>query len=274
MSGSPAPGSPPPPPPTPPQDDVLGQRGEARAGSDFVLLVFEVLLAIFLAYALILTPLYVAFSTTPDSLSAGESAVAAGFGLVFAQFIFQAVQGLFPWLVEHRRGRTLTERLRFEFKFPIDLGAGFVLAFLCSLGAYLAQTITSAAVGLENSDEASNTGIITDNEGSLWLIGLIVLIVIGAPLVEELLFRGLLLRSIEKIFGTTAGIIGSSILFMVPHVQADVTWQATVVLWSALLVVGIILAIGAVMLGRIGPTIIAHLLFNGVGVIGALAATT
>jgi len=207
------------------------------------------------------------------AIAGGEVEDQPVYSIFFGTLAFQVLQAAYPWAVSKRKGLGLKRDWGFTAKLPADMGYGVLLAVGCAVGAYVATTIAAAIVGLENSEDASNTAIVTDNQDSPWLIGLIVLIVVGAPLAEELLFRGVLLRTIQKSFGTTAGIFGSSLLFMLPHIQADATWQETVVLWSALATVGVVLAIGAVKLGRIGPTIIAHLMFNSMGVLTALAAT-
>ena len=49
---------------------------------------------------------------------------------------------------------------------------------------------------------------------------LLVLIVgVGAPIVEEIFYRGLLFRSIENRFGTWPGIIGSGVIFGSSHLR-------------------------------------------------------
>ena len=133
--------------------------------------------------------------------------------------------------------------------------------------------MVSTAVGLDpGADESSNTKIITDaaDSAALWvvLVGAVVL----APIVEELFFRGLCLRAIEKRFGTTAAVFGSTFLFTLPHF-ANPSLAGTAVLFSLIGTVGLLLALLVVKTGRLGPAVIAHALFNSVGVIGALAAT-
>ena len=99
------------------------------------------------------------------------------------------------------------------------------------------------------------------------LVAIILLVVVGAPLVEELLFRGLILRNLQRWFGATFAIVASSVLFAIPHWQPDATWQETTVLLTALGMVGLVLAIGAVMTNRLGPSVIAHFFFNAAGTI-------
>jgi membrane protease YdiL (CAAX protease family) len=142
-----------------------------------------------------------------------------------------------------------------------------LLAVCCFIGAQAATSGVAALVGLENTDDASNTDILVDNQDSIGIIGVIFLVVVVAPLVEELLFRGLILRILQKSFGSVFAIVATSILFAIPHWQVDASWQETVVLLSALGTVGLVLAIGAVITDRLGPAVIAHFFFNATGTV-------
>lgn len=260
----------PPPPPASPLPPPAGQHPQ-RTGSDIVLLVLEILLAAFLVFALIITPLFALIAgTTAESSGTSDATLSAG-AILFSLVVFQAIQGGYPWLVEARRGRELKERLRFTWKFPQDIGIGLVLAIICFFGAQITQLVVAALVGLDDTAEASNTDILEDNKGSLLLVAIIFFVVIGAPLVEELLFRGLIMRNLQRWFGSAVAIIASSFLFAIPHWQASATWQETTVLLTALGVVGLVLAIGAVLTNRLGAAIIAHSLFNAAGTIITLA---
>lgn len=91
---------------------------------------------------------------------------------------------------------------------------------------------------------------------------LVLIVAIGAPIVEELFFRGLLLRSIERRFGTAWGVIGSAAVFGVSHFE--------LLQLPALIAFGVVLALLAVRTGRLGPGIFAHMAFNTVTVIALL----
>jgi membrane protease YdiL (CAAX protease family) len=91
-----------------------------------------------------------------------------------------------------------------------------------------------------------------------------VLLVVGAPLVEELFFRGLLLRSIARRFGDRWAVAGSAVAFGLAHFEP--------LLFPALVGLGVVLAILALRTGRLGPGIWAHAAFNSVVAI-ALAAS-
>ena len=73
------------------------------------------------------------------------------------------------------------------------------------------------SVSFEQIQNDDNTQFLRDAKGSPWLYVLLVVAVIGAPLTEELLFRGLVLRAFEKRAGTLAAIVGSTALFTLLH---------------------------------------------------------
>lgn len=77
---------------------------------------------------------------------------------------------------------------------------------------------------------------------------------IGAPIAEELFFRGLVLQSLLKRFGTGWAVLGSSVLFSATHFQA--------LQFPALAAVGAVFALLVVKTGRLGPAILAHMAFN------------
>jgi len=90
-------------------------------------------------------------------------------------------------------------------------------------------------------------------------------VIVGAPIAEELFFRGLLLRAVEKRWGTAIGLIGSSVIFGITHFQA--------LQFPALTAAGLVFGGLAVRTGRLGPAILAHMAFNAVTVVNLLWLT-
>jgi membrane protease YdiL (CAAX protease family) len=89
--------------------------------------------------------------------------------------------------------------------------------------------------------------------------GFAVVVIVGASIVEELFFRGLVLRSLERRFGTGWAVVGSAAAFGVAHLQP--------LQLPALFVLGIILALLVTRTGRLGPAIAAHAAFNAATVV-------
>lgn len=190
--------------------------------------------------------------------------------LVIPTLIQQAAWFGWPFLVSKWKG--LGARLDWGWAFkPVDLGIGLGVAMIALFSAGIAAAVSSALVGLEDESLAENTQILTDLEGSPWLIGLLFVVVIGAPFSEELLFRGLILRSIEKRWGTVAGVIGSLLIFVPIHIADGGLFSGgQVVLWASIATLGLVLTMAAVMTERLAAPIIAHILINGIASAGAL----
>lgn len=92
---------------------------------------------------------------------------------------------------------------------------------------------------------------------------LVVLVVVGAPIIEELFFRGLLMRAFQSRFNDTLALVASALLFGLAHFQ--------LVTLPALVMFGLIAGYLAQRTGRLGMSVLAHAGFNAVTVITLLA---
>lgn len=79
-------------------------------------------------------------------------------------------------------------------------------------------------------------------------------VVVVAPVVEELFFRGLLLGAMQHRSGTAAAVAASSVVFGATHFQP--------LLLPALATAGAVFAVSAVRTGRLGTAIAVHAAFN------------
>ena len=175
-----------------------------------------------------------------------------------------------PFLVSKWKGLGVASDWGWAFK-PADIGIGIGTAMIGMFAAGLVAAGTTALVGLEDESLAENTAIITDMEGSPWLYGILFVVVIGAPVSEEMLFRGLILRSVEKRWGSVAGVIGSLLVFVPIHfADGGILGPGQIVLWASIATLGAVLAIAAVKTRRLAAPIIAHVLINGIASAGAL----
>jgi membrane protease YdiL (CAAX protease family) len=104
-------------------------------------------------------------------------------------------------------------------------------------------------------------------EGTWGWVVLSLMVVVGAPLVEELFYRGLLLRSLEKRrWPAVASVAGSAALFALLHFQP--------LQFAGLFVFGLVLAALSVGFGRLGPAVWAHVAFNASTVVVLYLETT
>jgi CAAX protease family protein len=86
----------------------------------------------------------------------------------------------------------------------------------------------------------------------------ILFLVIGAPIVEELFFRGLLLKGLMARLPVPAAILISALLFGLAHFET--------VQFAGLAVFGVVLGVLAWKTGRLAPSIGAHMAFNAAAV--------
>ena len=112
-----------------------------------------------------------------------------------------------------------------------------------------------------------------------WLFAALLAPVILAPVIEELFFRGVLLRSISGVTALSGGsprlamalaILGSATVFALLHVITVQTTDAALVAGLSTFVFGVAAASVAVATGRIGGPIVAHIAFNGLVVVPGL----
>jgi uncharacterized protein len=92
-----------------------------------------------------------------------------------------------------------------------------------------------------------------------WLIGLVAVVVIGAPIVEELVYRGLLQGAVVRRLNDAVAVVAVAAFFALIHFR----W----VEFPGLFAFGIILGVCALRTGRLGMGIMAHLAFNATGLL-------
>ncbi len=93
---------------------------------------------------------------------------------------------------------------------------------------------------------------------------LVLVVVVGAPLVEELTYRGLLQGAFTRRLSDWIGVVVVAVVFAVIHFQP--------IEIPGLFVVGLVLGVCAVRTGRLGLGVVTHLAFNATGLI--LVAST
>jgi membrane protease YdiL (CAAX protease family) len=143
---------------------------------------------------------------------------------------------------------------------PLGLLAGFatqlVLVVVIAL-VYPLVGIDPERVGSRAEELASSA---TDAVGVVLLVAIVA---VAAPLFEELFYRGLWLRALQRRFGTGWAVAVSSLVFGAIHLQLYEL--------PALVGFGLVAALMTVRTGRLGPAIWAHVAFNLTAVISLLA---
>lgn len=181
----------------------------------------------------------------------------------------QLAQGAWPCIVSRWKGLGLGPDFGFRVKVA-DLWIGLV----CGVGLLFVSGavgwITTSLVGLEEGKQAGNTQFLEENSGSAWMAVLYLGVIVGAPVTEELFFRGLAQRAFRNRLGPAWAVVLSTLLFTIVHVQVT-TWQSQTVLLSSIGAIGLLLGIMAWKFDRLGPSIVAHAVVNGAAVLFLLA---
>jgi membrane protease YdiL (CAAX protease family) len=111
----------------------------------------------------------------------------------------------------------------------------------------------------EIDDRRQNVVEVLQDSSGLARALLLVTAVIGAPIAEELLFRGLLLRALLRRMGPTEAVAVSALVFGIVHPLLDFNAIASLPAFVGLaLVAGVV----TVRTGRVGPAILLHVGFN------------
>ena len=111
---------------------------------------------------------------------------------------------------------------------------------------------------------SNNTDGITELQADrTYVVSIVITAVIAAPLVEELVFRGLVLRGLLSRTHAVAAVALQAVLFGLAHVD-PVRGAGNIGLVLVLSGVGAAFGGAAYLLRRIGPTVVAHAIFNGV----------
>lgn len=142
-----------------------------------------------------------------------------------------------------------------------DIPAGIALGLACQYAIvpllYLPFEQVNSKLAHQLSQPTQKT--VGAAHTSIPVVVLLLFLAVGAPLVEELFFRGLLLRSLADWFNPVIGIVGSGLLFGLAHFEK--------LQFAGLALFGMILGVVAWRLKRLGPTIAAHMTFNAVAVL-------
>jgi len=98
---------------------------------------------------------------------------------------------------------------------------------------------------------------IADTAPGWWALVLVAVVVVGAPIVEEIVYRGCLQTRLSAILGTAAGVAVTSAIFALVHL--------TPVEIPGLFVFAVVLGVARHRTGSLGLPIITHMAFNAVG---------
>lgn len=181
------------------------------------------------------------------------------------------------WFASRRwgTGRPLAD-LGVRFRW-VDLAWG-PLIWVATIAAMGIVLHTAKAVGIPyrgNLDldlTDGVTGLVGDVNRAA-VISLVVSAVVCAPVVEEAIFRGAVLRGLLSKMPAVPAIVLQGALFGCAHFNPDFG-RDNAGLLLVLSVAGIGFGVASYLLRRVGPTIIGHAVMNGVAVSVAIAQAT
>jgi uncharacterized protein len=141
--------------------------------------------------------------------------------------------------------------------------AGLVGQFAILWLVYLPLSLLTDVTADEFSEPAQNMA--DKAVGPVGAVMLVLVVGIGAPIAEEIFYRGLLQRSLIRRVGVPWGIAIASVLFAATHFQ--------LLQLPALALAGALFGVLAHRAGRLGPAIAAHIVFNMTAVVTLLATS-
>lgn len=140
-----------------------------------------------------------------------------------------------------------------------DLGWGPVV-WLAALAAQVVAGLVVVALGVPITGNAEAIGEAAVDR--TYLVSIVITAVIAAPIVEEIVFRGVVLRGLRSRLPVVVAVVVQAVLFGAAHVD-PVRGVGNIGLVIVLSGVGVAFGVAAVLLRRIGPSIVGHALFNG-----------
>lgn len=165
------------------------------------------------------------------------------------------------WIVSARHG-TANPVEDFGIRvLPIDLlglGIGVLAQLVVIRIVYLPLGALWPGTFADDELQRNAEGLV-DRASGVTTVVLFALVVFGAPIVEELFYRGLLQRSLLARFNDMVVVVGVAALFAVIHLRP--------IEYPGLFVFGLIVGVAAILTGRLGMSIMAHIGFNLTGLL-------
>lgn len=258
-------------PTTPTPEDAATLRKRIRTG-----VIAGILLAIFLPAIPIVFALFASISADPtvidnqESLTRLTETLMSSGAIIFVSILctwFGLLAGVRLASRQYPGGWKTLVSWKFDWKRDILIAASFTIV---ARGIEFGVSKLLESFNIK-TEELSNANFIQDLSGG-WLAAVLLAAAIGAPIVEEIFFRGMFLQYFFPPARAHAmvvpGIITTSIIFGFMHLQG--TLGASVYTVATTAIIGAALAIIVVKTRRLGSTILSHMLFNTSGVILAL----
>jgi membrane protease YdiL (CAAX protease family) len=177
---------------------------------------------------------------------------------------------IIAWLamVARRKG---TGSLRSDFGLEVRRPASAWLAdvpwFFVGIGLQLVALLPIGLLEELYGHTAQQDVVKTADRASGWQVPVLALtIVLLAPLTEELLFRGTLLRSLLRRVTPTVAVLISAVVFGLVHALGDPS-VGTLIAMPAIILLGVVSGYQAARTGNLSRSILLHVGFNALSVV-------
>ena len=248
------------------KDNALGQTPWGGWSATFMsigFLVFQFTIAALLGVVLVLSML--GTTVFEGGFSAGEVKMLIDIAIISFAISYFLTIGLIVFVSSLRGGRARDVLLLgkpVQFVFNLIVGVVLLVMFF-GLMSYVIETFFANDA---RQNDAQMKQIFTALKSSNLLWGGIAIVVIGAPIVEEMIFRGFLLNSLSTTrLGFWGGAVVSSLLWSLVHGYA-----ASMAV--GLFVFGLLLSLMVKRTGSIWISIILHSFWNGIVTAGMFVA--
>jgi membrane protease YdiL (CAAX protease family) len=180
--------------------------------------------------------------------------------LIAAAALWSALVAGLVWVSGKYGTGSLTADLGLRFA-PIDL-VGIPLGVFCQLVLLQVVYWPLRSIWPVTFDEGrieTSARNLYDSANGAWLVGLVLVVVVGAPLVEELVYRGLLQRSVAQRLPGWIAVVLVAGWFALIHFRP--------VEYPGLFAFGLVLGAMALVTRRLGMAVLAHCAFNATGLL-------
>jgi CAAX protease family protein len=177
---------------------------------------------------------------------------------------------IIAWLamVARRKG---TGSLRSDFGFvvrrPLGAWARDTPWLFIGMGIQIAAALALEPLHDLYGHDAEQAVVKTADHASAWQIPALALaIALLAPITEELLFRGTLLRSLLRKTSAATAVLVSALVFGVVHYMGDPS-VGTLIAMPAIILLGIVSGYQATLTGNLSRSMLLHIGFNALSVV-------
>lgn len=192
------------------------------------------------------------------------------FATIFVQFALWALM-IWGWARLFERRHAASWGLRLTGLTPLRYAVGLVLGVLLALAIGFVGLLLGVGAGVEDTASQVAAARLVEPEIAM-LLAMIVLVFLVQGGAEEVIFRGWLMSTLAARWGVRAGVIVSSLVFMLLHAHVFVSGLAFgAVALAGLGAMGMVFALLCLVTRSIIEAIAAHGAFNAAAFTAPLA---